>query len=142
MKIAEESKSNFSVQKQVKQKILQAQQEEALLVQTSAALQNKMEKVEQQLGTSMNGYHIGHHVRNGSYGGQKATVQPPKCPMAVVEVKPPQCPVEVTSEVTQVSKTVKEDVKKKENDNEIASSYFQAKFGSEVDVSQTNGNFR
>ena len=28
------------------------------------------------------------------------------------------------------------------NDNEIASSYFQAKFGSEVDVSNTNGNFR
>ena len=52
-----------NIQKQVKQKLLQAQQEEALFVKTSAALQSKMEKVEQQLSHSMNGYHLGIHLK-------------------------------------------------------------------------------
>ena len=86
-------------QKQVKQKILQASQEEALFVSTSSALQSKMEKVEQQLSTSMNGYHIGHHLKNGNIQNQ------PKCPM----------------------NNEKEPVK----DDEIASAYFQAKYGNE-----------
>merc|ERR1712004_139352 len=68
------------VQKQVKQKILQASQEEALFVQTSQALQSKMEKVEQQLSTSMNGYHIGYHHKN-QIQNQLNNQLPPKCPI-------------------------------------------------------------
>ena len=91
------------VQKQVKQKLLQAQQEEALLVQTSTVLQSKMEKVEQQLCSSMNGYHIGHHLK---YANQQQ--QQIKCPMQDNQAQ---------------SQT--------KLDNEIASAYFQAKYGPE-----------
>lgn len=114
--------SNVVVQKQVKQKILQAQQEEALFVKTSSALQSKMERVEQQL--SMNGYHIGHHVRNNSMNGN-TIISNPKCPMDLPEVahKPPQPPPNPI---------------KPPSDADIASSYFQSKFGN--GEQQQNGN--
>ena len=96
-----------NIQKQVKQKLLQAQQEEALFVKTSAALQSKMEKVEQQLSHSMNGYHLGIHLKK-DLEQNKSNSANPKCPMLDAN-KPPQ-------QTNQI---------KKSTDEDIASSYFQ-----------------
>ena len=108
--VTTESKNEVKsvVQKQVKQKLLQASQEEALFVQTSQALQSKMEKVEQQLSTSMNGYHIGYHHKNA------INQLPPKCPL--------------TNEENQKN-TEKIESPKKPDDNNLASAYFQEKYG-------------
>ena len=108
------------VQKQVKQKILQASQEEALFVQTSQALQSKMEKVEQQLSTSMNGYHIGYHHKN-QIQNQLNNQLPPKCPIIEDTPQPPQ----------QIKNGGQQQLEspKKPDDNNLASAYFQEKYG-------------
>ena len=115
LELSDQQQSNNQnvVQKQVKQKILQASQEEALFVQTSQALQSKMEKVEQQLSTSMNGYHIGHHLK-----ANQMNQLPPKCP-------------------TIEDSTVKsQESSKKQDDNNLASAYFQEKYGA---TQESNG---
>ena len=118
------------VQKQVKQKILQASQEEALFVQTSQALQSKMEKVEQQLSTSMNGYHIGYHHKN-QIQNQINNQLPPKCPIIEDTPQPPQ----------QIKNGGQQQLEspKKPDDNNLASTYFQEKYGQQNGVS-SNGN--
>ena len=98
-----------NIQKQVKQKLLQAQQEEALFVKTSAALQNKMEKVEQQLSHSMNGYHLGIHLKK-DLEQNKSNSANPKCPMLDGSANKQQ---QQTNQI------------KKSTDEDIASSYFQ-----------------
>ena len=117
-KEADQDMGKMMVQKQVKHKILQAQQEEALFVQTSTALQSKMEKVEQQLShSSMNGYHIGHHLKAAASMQANATVvttngSAPKCPMDHL----PQQQAQPSTPPTK-------------KDDDIASAYFQAKYG-------------
>lgn len=116
----------YVVQKQVKSKILQAQQEEALFVSTSSALQSKMEKVQEQLSTnaSMNGYHIGLHFKNSNNNNNNIS-------NSSVSASPPiQCPS--VSQDHQQNNQLKQPqpANSKPNDNgNIASAYFQAKYG-------------
>ena len=101
------------------------QQEEALLVTTSSDLQSKMEKVEQTLNSSssMNGYHIGHHLKNSQISLNNS-VPPspqvtPKCPTQQPE--PQENGVQNKQQQQQNSKP--------DNNGNIASAYFQAKYG-------------
>ena len=104
-------------------------QEEALFVSTSPGLQNKMEKVEQQLNTSssMNGYHIGHHMRKDASqislnnNSVPASPQvPPKCPL---QPEPQQNGSQVKQQQQPISNS------KPDTNGNIASNYFQAKYG-------------
>ena len=84
--------------------------------QTSAALQSKMERVEQQLTHSMNGYHLGIHLKkDAAVADQQQQMQStsPKCPMEDLGNKKP--PSGNSNGV------------KKSNDEDIASSYFQVR---------------
>ena len=83
-------------------------------LQTSAALQSKMERVEQQLTHSMNGYHLGIHLKKdvAAAADQQMQNSNPKCPMEDLGNKKP--PSGNSSNGV-----------KKSNDEDIASSYFQ-----------------
>ena len=138
MKLKEETnagdKTNSAavvVQKQVKQKLLQAQQEEALFVKTSSALQTKMEKVDQQISQSMNGYHLGLHLKKDA-SANHIQAPNPKCPMESTNHNnhsngnhQPEAPSSPVATKTNNKK-----------DEDIASSYFQAKYGSDQDLQQ------
>ena len=105
---------------------LNIKQEEALFVSTSSALQNKMEKVEQQLtsNSSMNGYHIGHHLKNNK-NNNSVSASPPKCPMASVEQQQQQ----QNNSSKQQQQTLTAQNSKQDDNGNIASAYFQAKYG-------------
>ena len=106
---------------------LNIKQEEALFVSTSSALQNKMEKVEQQLtsNSSMNGYHIGHHLKNNKNNNNSVSASPPKCPMASVEQQQQQN----NQSKQQQQQTLTASNSKQDDNGNIASAYFQAKYG-------------
>ena len=117
-----------------------------------------------QMSNSMNGYHIGHHLRNNSASRSTTstgTLSMPHCPMELPEVKPslevkpvpevkPLPGVEPLPEVKLLSATTfsnsgsaassvansnnQTNVHKKDED--IASSYFQSKFGHEQKTKQ------
>ena len=84
-------------------------------LQTSAALQSKMEKVEQQLTHSMNGYHLGIHLKKDAAVADQQQTQSssPKCPMEDLGNKKPP--------------SGNSNAVKKSNDEDIASSYFQVR---------------
>ena len=141
MKLKEETnagdKTNTSaavvVQKQVKQKLLQAQQEEALFVKTSSALQSKMEKVDQQISQSMNGYHLGLHLKQDAKSASANHNAPnnPKCPMESTNHNHSNGNHQPAPEPEVAKKT-----NNNNNDEDIASSYFQSKYGSDQEQHQ------
>jgi hypothetical protein len=106
-----------------------------------------MESVEQQLqmSNSMNGYHIGHHLKANSNAAAAGVVQ---CPMELPEVQPlPNNPIPMSAAKVATSKPPPPPPPSMEKRNEdIASNYFQAKFGAgepqlhvvQVQVQQNN----
>ena len=87
-----------------------------------------MEKVEQQLNTSssMNGYHIGHHLKNASQISLNNNSVPPSPQI------PPKCPLQPEqqqngSQVKQQQQHISNS--KPDTNGNIASNYFQAKYG-------------
>ena len=119
-------------QKQVKQKLLQAQQEEALFVKTSSALQSKMEKVDQQISQSMNGYHLGLHLKKDASANHIAVN--PKCPMESTNHNNHSNGNNDNNNHHPAPVQAKKANNNSKNDEDIASSYFQAKYGSDQDL--------
>ena len=119
-------------QKQVKQKLLQAQQEEALFVKTSSALQSKMEKVDQQISQSMNGYHLGLHLKKDASANHIAIN--PKCPMESTNHNNHSNGNNDNNNHHPAPVQAKKTNNNSKNDEDIASSYFQAKYGSDQDL--------